>query len=288
MSSYERAVRFARCSFHRLAAALALLLSAATNAAADAGKLDASLPILVYHQIRTSADGPADSMIAISLDRFEAQMRYLHKHGYTTLTTDQAVEFVQSGRAPSAKIVAIHFDDGWKSSLAALPILDRYGFAATFWIIAGTGIGWPHLDWNEVLSLAAHPHIEIQSHTWSHPWKDGQTLLDWIDGRTPNKGIDDARRELVESRRLLEEKLGQPVRYLAWPRGLYGQTLIQLAQQAGYRALFTADTGANHPGGDPLRMRRITVHGGCDLHVFEQMLADGVFRNCGPGESPPH
>ena len=76
------------------------------------------LPILVYHEIRTGADGPADGPTAISLSRFESQMRYLHERGYVALTTDQVIDFIKEGKAPSGKIVAIHFDDGWKSALA--------------------------------------------------------------------------------------------------------------------------------------------------------------------------
>jgi len=32
------------------------------------------LPIIVYHQIRNTADGPPDSLEAISLDRFKSEM----------------------------------------------------------------------------------------------------------------------------------------------------------------------------------------------------------------------
>ncbi len=264
-----------------LALCATLLLGSAPAArSAPPEPKPAALPILVYHQIRTTADGPPDGETAISLERFEQQMRYLSENGYTTLTSDQAIEFVQHGRAPAAKIVAIHFDDGWKSSLAAVPVLERYGFNATFWIIAGTGIGWPHLDWSEVQALAAHPHFEIESHTWSHPWKDGQTLADWIAGRTPGKGPDEARSELVESRRLLEARLDRPIRYLAWPRGVYDDVLIDFARQAGYRALFTIDDGLNRVGTDVLRMRRTMVDGGCGMREFERMVTDGVFRRC--------
>ena len=234
------------------------------------------LPILVYHEIRTGADGPT----AISLSRFESQMRYLHERGYVALTTDQVIDFIKEGKAPSGKIVAIHFDDGWKSALAALPILDRFGFNATFWIIAGTGISWPHMDWEEVKMLAGRAGLEVYSHTMTHPWKDGETLVDWIAGRTPGKGMDQARSELIESRRLLEGKLARPVPYLAWPAGRYDETLIALAREAGYRALFTIDDGVNRPGEDPLRIRRTIVHGGCDDEAFAQILADGRNRQC--------
>ncbi len=239
----------------------------------------ASLPILVYHQIG-EPDRPGNAPITVSLQDFERQMQYLHEHGYATLTTSETVEFVRTGRAPSDRIVAIHFDDGWKSSLAALPILDRYGFAATYWIIPGTGIGEPHMGWDDIEKLAAHPHIEVESHTWSHPWKDGQTLVDWVEGRTAGRSAEQARWELVQSRRSLEEHLRRPVRYLAWPRGLYDDALIELARQAGYLALFTTDGGTNQSGQDPMRMRRTMIDGACDLRAFERILADGVYRDC--------
>jgi peptidoglycan/xylan/chitin deacetylase (PgdA/CDA1 family) len=129
------------------------------------------LPILVYHQIRGYGDAPRDSDEVISLQRFEAEMRYLHDNGYVTLSTAEIVDFVRGGIAPGAKIVAIHFDDGWKSAQLALPVLDRYRFKATFWIIADAGIGWPHMEWDEVQAIARDPRYEIQSHTMTHPWK---------------------------------------------------------------------------------------------------------------------
>ena len=143
-----------------------------------------TLPIIVYHQIRNSADGPPDSLEAISLATFEAQMRYLHEQGYATLSADEVVQFVRGGKPPSGRIVAIHFDDGWKSVQLALPVLDRYGFKATFWIIAGKGIGWPHLEWEEIQAIGKKPRYDIQSHSMTHPWKTGEDdarLDEWTD-----------------------------------------------------------------------------------------------------------
>jgi hypothetical protein len=56
--------------------------------------------------------------------------------------------------------------------------------------------------------------------------------------------------------------------------------LIRLATDAGYRALFTIDHGANRRGGDLLRIRRTLVHGGCNDVIFAQMVADGAYRHC--------
>src|SRR4051812_48833803 len=124
-----------------LVLSMALASAAATGAAAATG-----LPIIVYHQIMADGEALGDAGTAISLGRFEAQMRILHELGFATLDTNQVIEFIAGRATPSAKpVVAIHLDDGWKSAQLALPILERYGFRAAFWVIPGTGIGWPHM-----------------------------------------------------------------------------------------------------------------------------------------------
>jgi len=248
--------------------------------AAGALALSSELPIIVYHQIRNTADGPPDSMEAVALDRFEAQMRYLHENGYVTLSANEVFDYLRTGEPDNKKVVAIHFDDGWKSAQLALPALDRYGFKATFWIIPGTGIGLPHMDWAEIEAIAQNPRYDIYSHSMTHPWKFGDTMLDWMKRPTVHKGPDQVRWELAESRKILAEKLRLDVSYLAWPAGHYNEDMIRIARESGYSALFTIDSGVNYRGDSPLRIRRTMIHGACDEEAFKEILRDGVYRNC--------
>ena len=266
---------------------LTAVLACCSIFGAGASAPSAGLPILVYHQIRDTADGPPNSPEAISLDRFKTQMQYLHEHGYVTLSADEVVRYLQGNYPQGKKVAAIHFDDGWTSARLALPVLDAYGFKATFWIIAGKGIGQPHMQWDEIQAISRNPRYDIHSHTMSHPWKPADTMLDWINGRTPGKQSDQVRWELTESRRVLTEKIGRPVPYLAWPAGHYNDAMIELARQSGYVALFTIDNGINYPGDDPLKIRRTMVHGGCDNDAFAQILHDGVYRDCNAGVATP-
>jgi len=265
----------------RIVGWMVFLAGLVAGPAASAGP-DGGLPVLVYHQIRSTPDGPPDGPTAISLERFEAQMRILRERGYRTLDMGEVVALLKggAGAAGDEKVVAIHFDDAWKSALHAVPVLEGHAFKATFWVIAGSGIGWPHMDWEEVQALDRHPQMEAFSHSLTHPWKDGDTLLDWMESRPPGRGIADVRRELVESRGLLEARLAHPVPYLAWPRGLYNDALIALAREAGYAALLTIDPGLNHPGDDVRRIRRTMIDGACDEAVFLSVLDDGETRLC--------
>jgi peptidoglycan/xylan/chitin deacetylase (PgdA/CDA1 family) len=252
---------------------------------ADA-KIDGGLPILVYHYIRAEGDKTEDGLDAISMRRFEEQMRYLSDHGYTTLSLSDVADYLARKPFPE-KVVAIHLDDGWSSQLQVVPILERYRFKATFWIIAGKGIGRPHMTWDEIQTVHAHALFDVGSHTMTHPLEAGSRLTDWAAGRTRGKTADDARWELAESRRLIEERIGVPVLFLDWPGGFYDDTVVGLARQAGYRGLMTLDRWNNQPGGDPFRIHRVLVDGRCGLAVFASLLRWGIPRTCATTDASP-
>ena len=82
--------------------------------------------------------------------------------------------------------------------------------------------------------------------------------------------LDDAqlRRELVESRRKLQDLLGEEVNLLAYPYGDANRRVRAAAIEAGYRMAFTTVEGLN-VWEDPFAMRRI---------AFNQMLPPILYR----------
>jgi peptidoglycan/xylan/chitin deacetylase (PgdA/CDA1 family) len=258
-----------------------LLLACLEGHAARAeAAVEPTIPVLVYHQISTPEHPLALNRDVIELSRFSEQMEYLHSNGYQTISTRQLVDFMLHGSPVPEKAFVLHFDDGWKSILAALPILERYDFKAAFWIIAGKGIAGDYLDWDDIVALARNSRYEVYSHTMTHPWDPENNLVTWEQGKIPGKSIADVDWELRESKRVLEERLGRPVPYLAWPIGAYNDALISAAVRAGYSALFTIEWGRNLVNGDVLRIRRAYVSGFCQIADFRAILEDGQSRVC--------
>ncbi|MBI4293089.1 MAG: polysaccharide deacetylase family protein [Betaproteobacteria bacterium] len=241
------------------------------------------LPIVVYHKVQTEPIRDEPGQTVISLARFEAQMRYLAAHRYRTLSMDEVVEATRSGNVPD-HAVAIHFDDGWANQKNALPILEKLGLKATFWIIGEALPEVGYLAWDEIRTIARKPLFDVHSHTLTHPCDESSNLKTWVAGRPAGKSIADARRELIGSKLLIERQIGMPVRYLAWPCGLYNDELIGLAIAAGYEALATVDRGLT-PTGDVLRIRRAIIDGTCDLDAFVEVLSSP--RNQYPCTTPP-
>ena len=166
-----------------------LLLSLPGGPGCLAGAGRATIPVLVYHQISTPEHPLAAHHDVIDLSRFSEQLEYLHANGYQTISTRQLIDFMLHGTAVPEKAFVLHFDDGWKSVMAALPILERYDFKAAFWIIAGKGIGGDYLDWDDIVGLSRNPHYEVYSHTMTHPWDPENNLLTWEEGKTPARAL---------------------------------------------------------------------------------------------------
>ncbi len=235
-----------------------------------------AVSVLIYHQVLPDPAEPGETMI--SIEKFKEQMRYLSDHGYTTITVAALVAFMKGGEVPE-KAIVLTFDDGWKSVKDVISILKDYGFKASFWLIPRSGVGYPYLDWSEIVNIDKDPDFEIGAHSMNHPW-EGESLATWVEGKTPGKTLEDAAYEVRESKKILEERLQRRVPYFAWPKGQYNEKLISVAKDAGYEALLTVEDGANRHGDDPFRIKRIYIDGSCDLETFTQTLRDHRYHVC--------
>ena len=76
---------------------------------------------------------------------------------------------ISGGVGSSSKIVMINFDDGYKSQLIyAKPILDKYGFKASFFIVCGKVATQPYwMNWQDIAQLNKDG-MDIESHTMTH------------------------------------------------------------------------------------------------------------------------
>lgn len=194
----------------RLDRAITLYVASPVNAALAARRLR-RIPILMYHGITDRLDGRgAYYETSTSPAAFARHLEFLHRRGYRAVDLARSVSWLATGAAPDRQ-VAITFDDGCRDFYThAFPILNRFGFAATLFLPTGRiGTerrcldGQEYLTWAEVRELHA-AGIRIGSHTVSHPELTGLPAAD----------ID---RELGQSKRIIEDRLGARVTSFAYP-----------------------------------------------------------------------
>jgi peptidoglycan/xylan/chitin deacetylase (PgdA/CDA1 family) len=208
------------------------------------------VPILMYHRIGVPSAG-APSMtrrLTVHPADFARQMRWLKRNGYRTVTQRELFEALFRRRRLGRKPIVITFDDGYSDVLhRASPVLARLGMHATAYVISGrtTNGDRVFLTWRQLHALERRG-IEIGSHTVTHA--DLTSLSDR-----------EALRELVQSRRALERRLGHPVQWLAYPFGACDGRTERLVRQAGYVLAVTTQYGVVQPASRPLALRRLRV-----------------------------
>ncbi len=235
--------------------------------------------ILMYHMVQPHRAGARFNGLRVTPAHFEAQVRWLRKHGFTFFTLSEL--WSQRQQLP-ARAVAITFDDGYADNLhQALPILERYDAKATIYVVvdrhdrdwstykkahhnSGELAREPKLSDAELRQLVASGRIEIGSHTLTHC-----NLA-----RTPEPV---KRVEMTESRRLLGELLAQPIHSFAYPFGIYGPDDIRLAREAGYETAVTTVEGIDSvsPDLDPLDLKRVKISGKDGMLAFVMRMRGG-------------
>lgn len=230
------------------------------------------IPILLYHSIDDTA-APAYRRWAVTPMAFAAQMAYLRQEGYHAFTVTEFVQRLSMGAVNlPAKTIVITFDDGLADFyLAALPILQDYGFPATLYITTGYVEGssqWlapvgegerTMMSWAQIAELPAYG-IECGAHTHSHP------QLDTLPRRQ-------AWHEIYHSKRLLEEKLGRAVTSFAYPHGYHDKAVQQMVRKAGFTAACGVKHAISRPDDDRFALARIIVAGETTLPQFADMVA---------------
>lgn len=134
-------------------------------------------------------------------------------------------------------MAVLTFDDGYQDFYYIVaPLLRDYGVRATVFVVSGyvdtqrifKWIEQPELplDWvmtSEQIRELHDEGFEIGSHTVTHPQLTAINAIDVMN-------------ELVKSKSMLEEIIGDEVVSFCYPQGFYNRETIRLVQEAGYRA----------------------------------------------------
>jgi peptidoglycan/xylan/chitin deacetylase (PgdA/CDA1 family) len=235
---------------------------------------DDRLRVLMYHKVN---DRPANPL-TVPVSLLDEQLAQLGELGYTVVDLDAVLDHYRSGVPLPRQPVLLTFDDGYRDNLEnAAPLLRKYGYPAVLFVpvdyldaagvlpheeaLASRGVLNPTLRWEELPEVEA-AGIRVESHGLSH------RVLAELEPA-------EAEHELEASKRLLEERLGRPVRAYAYVKGSeahYRPEHVSLVRSAGYELAFTSVSGANDGGSNPLRLRRYNVEP-YPARTFELVLA---------------
>jgi peptidoglycan/xylan/chitin deacetylase (PgdA/CDA1 family) len=224
----------------------------------------AHVPILCYHQVRDwdAEEAEVDQPYIVPLATFAAQMDFLDQHGYHPISPDQLVAYLTGAGALPDKPVLITFDDGHSSQWAnAVPELEKHHFTATFFIMTVVLDKQNYLTSAQVQALD-HMGMTIGAHTWDHH-------------RVTRYIADDWETQIVEPTAQLAELTGHPIKYFAYPYGLWNEDSIPHIKRAGFVAAFQLESEMDTSA--PLfTIRRMIANSFWAIPTFQAALAAGL------------
>ncbi|HEX5443659.1 MAG TPA: polysaccharide deacetylase family protein, partial [Pirellulales bacterium] len=227
----------------------------------------APVMVLFYHRI---ADEHANDWTC-GCDVFARQVRWMKRH-FDLVSLAEAQRRIRDGTRRPA--ISITFDDGYADNCRmALPLLISQQVPCTYFVSlrhVSEGVPFEHdvargqtiaVNTIEQLRTLASAGVEIGAHTRTH------ANLGALD--------DDAQLydEIVTAGRELQEAVGAPVRYFAFPYGQYAnlnRRAFAMAREAGYEAVCSAYGGFHFPGDDDFHLQRI--HADPDLIRLKNWL----------------
>jgi peptidoglycan/xylan/chitin deacetylase (PgdA/CDA1 family) len=232
-------------------------------------------PILMYHYIRINPN-PYDILgqhLSVTPQEFEAEMRFLHDQHFATITLDQLADHIRYGTPIPQRSVVLTFDDGYADHYwKVLPILERFGLKATFFIVTNF-VGRPgYMNWQQIRALSA-AGMEIGDHTLDH---QDLTILspqrDW--------------QEIYESKLILERQLRQPIEVFAYPSGAVNERVLAAVQRAGYVAAVSTLPGTLHSRRTLYYLYRVRILDTDTPQTLEEYLIAHYGNPFGPPPTP--
>jgi peptidoglycan/xylan/chitin deacetylase (PgdA/CDA1 family) len=195
----------------------------------------------------------------VSPRNFQAQMEMLVSRGFHTVTMSDLAAYLRGTKSLVSKPIVVSFDDGWETDYSvAFPILKRYKMSGTFYVYTNAIEIGQSLKWAQIDEMA-RGGMEFGSHTLSHPHLRAIPL-------------DSARREIVESKAVLEKRLGRAITTFDYPSGEYDAQIVELVKRAGFESAVTIASGFKQRADQLFALHRTRVSYGDSVQDLLERL----------------
>lgn len=220
-----------------------------------------NVPILEIHDTIAIPNNP----YTISPEQLDEELSWLKSHGFHSVTLSQIYHAIYEHAPLPQRPISLTFDDGYESNFTtATPLLQKYGFVATEFMVTDFIGKQGFLTADELKQMQTSRIWDIESHTVNHA---NLTKLD-----LPNIIL-----QVTQSRQTLESLLGTKVNYFSYPYGFYNESVLRVLMNGRYRLAVCTRHGYANPSKDgPLLLNRIAIHQGLPLQKYIQLLAPSL------------
>lgn len=213
---------------------------------------------LGYHSV--TEDGPP--YLSLKPSTFERQLEILTRMGFRS-GSRKDLERLASGERLVGRRAFLTFDDGFVDTVTTvLPRMSARGYTGIVFVLPRHLETGAPLDWPEVAGEASRRPQLMRSIDWPMAeelveagWEIGSHTL--THARLTTLGDEALRQELLDSRRLIAERLGR-CDLLAYPFGSWDPRVARAAADTGYSFAFSLPFGQQLQA-TPMSIPRVMV-----------------------------
>jgi peptidoglycan/xylan/chitin deacetylase (PgdA/CDA1 family) len=211
---------------------------------------------LTYHSLAERAD-----QYGLSETQFKDQLALLKREAYVIDGFEGLELRLRSGQSLPSRYVVLTVDDGHESALWAADLLGKCGGHASFFLTRDRSVSKPGFIREKDIRELRRRGFSVGTHGATHR---GLTFL-------PKEHCI---AELAESKRWLEDVIGEEVRYMAAPGGFINARVMKSAYECGYVLLGTCNEWMNSPAtiALPGRVNRVNVRRHFSIQAFRHIV----------------
>lgn len=217
----------------------------------------------MYHYISEPPEDADEYRLRLSVppDEFAEHLAYLRSAGYTGIDLYHLLDAMAWGRQLPAQPVVITLDDGYRDNYEnAFPLLQHYGFRATFFVLTSPmdADSELYMTWDQIRDLVAAGMV-VEPHSKTHPDLRGQEydFLVW---------------EILGSAQTIQANTGRYPRFFAYPSGMYDHATIEFLKEINFWGAVTTWNGMDHAWESRFELDRIRISGGDTVAVLAAKL----------------
>ncbi len=247
-----------RKSYFLLAFLFALFLLSYPNKETSAVSVSQSIqfPIVMYHQISRKTDNLGKYII--SCEQLAEDLDYINSMGYTTVTVQDLINYVNGKSSLPEKPIMITFDDGHETAYTIVyPLLKERNMCAVVSVIGYladlyTEIDdhndtYSYLNWDEIKELSDTPEIEIQNHSYNmHSIETGgRRGIAQISTESEEDYFTAISEDVGKMQIALMKKGETKATAMVYPYGSHTDSTLEICKKLGFKCTMTCEERMN-------------------------------------------
>ena len=214
------------------------------------------LPIIMYHHI--TEDENKTGKYTVLTEEFERDLEYISSKGYTPVTVQDLIDFVNQGKALPEKPIMITFDDGFESFYyLAFPLLKTHNMKSVISVIGSIteeyskindhNINYSNLTFDEIKKLKSSGIVEIQNHSYDmhHNGTDERKGISKLKNETNEEYALALKNDLNKMQKIMWNNCGIKPTAIAYPYGAYSKSTLEIVKSCDFECTMLCEERIN-------------------------------------------